>query len=215
MRTGIVVACRRIARSITDAILHKWYSLRLRNKHFSIICPNCIGGNIYHRLGLQFLSPTINCFTSQDEFIRMVRNLRHYMSCDLVFPESLNKNKQFPVGLIDDIVYNFNHDHDPEKAKKDWYRRRERIDYDNLYIILYEEHSFSRDEILALKNIPCKRLVVLSDKKDHSDLDYVRVIKRNYGRPNEAHFLDRDWLGIQTFEKHFDFVAWLNGRKKW
>lgn len=215
MRTGIVKTIRKLVKSITDAVLHRWYSCRLKNSSFSIICPNCIGGNIYHRLGLQFLTPTINCFTSQDEFIKLIRNLRHYMESDLTFPEGLGEGKPFPVGLLDDIVYNFNHDTDPEKVKRDWYRRRERVNYDNLFIILYEEHPFSREEIMALKDVPCKRLVVLTDKSTHADLDFVRVIKRNYGRPNEAHFLDRDYFGIQTFEKHFDFVAWLNGNEKW
>jgi len=23
-------------------------------------------------------------------------------------------------------------------------------------------------------------------------------------------FIDRDWLGFRTFEKHFDYVSWLN-----
>ena len=33
---------------------------KLKNKDFSIICSNCIGGIIYNRLGQKFLSPTIN-----------------------------------------------------------------------------------------------------------------------------------------------------------
>lgn len=215
MRTGIITAYRKVSRHFVDSVLHFWYKSRLKNKQFSIICPNCIGGNIYHRLGMEFKTPTINCFTTQDDYIKMIRNLKHYMSCDITFPEELEQSKPYPVGRIDDITYYFNHDTDKEKVKKDWYRRRERIDYDNIYVILYEESPFSREEILSLQSIPCKRLVVLTDKTTHGDLNYVRVIKRNYGKPNEAHFLDRDEYGVQTFEKHFDFVAWINGREKW
>ena len=38
--------------------------LRLKNKDFSILAPTCIGGVISHRLGLKFLSPTINLYMS-------------------------------------------------------------------------------------------------------------------------------------------------------
>jgi uncharacterized protein (DUF1919 family) len=35
---------------------------RLTNKEVTIFSSNCIGGVIYHDLGLRFMSPTINLF---------------------------------------------------------------------------------------------------------------------------------------------------------
>ena len=211
MGTGLYAAWRKYSRIAVDKMLHIKYSACLRNKHFSILCPNCIAGNIYHRLGMQFTTPTINCFTSQDEFIKVISNLQYYMAQDLQF---ISSTKGYPVAMLGDVVYNFNHDTDPRKCERDWYRRRERIQYDNLYIILYEEHPMNREEVEELANVPCKRLIVLTDRPDHTDLPYVKMLKRNYGRPNEKHFLDRDYFGVQTFEKQFDFVAWLNGSMK-
>lgn len=40
----------RLPRNIKDR-------LRLRNKDFTLITSNCVGGIIYHELGLPFLSP--------------------------------------------------------------------------------------------------------------------------------------------------------------
>lgn len=54
---------------------------QLKNRDFSIIAPNCIGGVIYHRLGMQFLSPTINlCIPDKKQYVRFAANLRHYLS---------------------------------------------------------------------------------------------------------------------------------------
>lgn len=43
--------CRRVTRNRVDL-------LRLKNKDFSILTNHCMGGIIYHDLGLKFLSPT-------------------------------------------------------------------------------------------------------------------------------------------------------------
>ena len=49
----------------------------------SIISQNCIGGVFYHDIGMQFLSPTINLFIKEPDFVRFALNLRHYMECEL------------------------------------------------------------------------------------------------------------------------------------
>ena len=209
MGTGIVVCWRKYSTKFMDRYLHMKYTAKLHTKDFTILCPNCIAGNIYHRLGLPFLTPTINCFTSQEDFIKIINNAEYYFSQELQFIET---DKPFPVAMLGDVTYNFNHDTDPEKCRNDWNRRRERIQWENIYIILYEEHPMTREEVLALQKIPCKRLIVLTDRPEHADLDYVKLLRRNFGRPNERHFLDRDSYGVQTFEKQFDFVNWLNGK---
>lgn len=61
---------------------------RLKNDNFSILCSNCIGGVIYHRLGKQFLSPTINMWFCQGEFLKFVENLPEYLKEDLAFVET-------------------------------------------------------------------------------------------------------------------------------
>ena len=55
---------------------------------FSIICSSCIGGIIYHRLGLKFLTPTINLWFNQKDFIKFISNLQYYLDQKLNFVES-------------------------------------------------------------------------------------------------------------------------------
>ena len=39
---------------------NKWDQKNLRNRSFSLFSHNCLGGIMYHDLGVQFQSPTIN-----------------------------------------------------------------------------------------------------------------------------------------------------------
>lgn len=62
--SGLVNAC------------YEWYMrIRLKNREFTILCSNCIGGIIYHRLGLQFRSPTVNLWMHQRDFLNLITNL--------------------------------------------------------------------------------------------------------------------------------------------
>lgn len=178
---------------------------RLKNKDFSIICSNCIGGVIYHRLGKKFLSPTINLWLSQNDFIKMVLNLREYMNKDLIFVLTENA---FPVAMLGDVKIYFNHYSNEEEAKISWEKRKKRINYDNLYLIMYDRDGITREDILKLEEVSYKGKIVLSEK-DYPDIEYVKKIKPS-GRPGGEQFMDKDIWGLRTFEKQFDYVKWLN-----
>ena len=81
---------------------------RLKNRDFSLFSPNCYAGLIYHRLGLQFKSPTINMlFPSKKEYLKFVSDLKRYLSLDLV--ESEDERFPYPVGMLGDVELVFNH----------------------------------------------------------------------------------------------------------
>lgn len=185
---------------------------RLCNRKFSILCSNCIGGIIYHRLGLQFNSPTVNLWIRQYDFIKLIMNPTEYLNKELVFVDS---EYPHPVAMLGDIRIHFNHSRDEEEARNDWERRKKRIEWDNLYIIMYDRDNLSREQILSLKQVKCKRLIVLSERNIYSYIDYVYHIDRpNKGRDSEHVFLDTDFFGLRTFEKQWDFVKWLNGQRR-
>ena len=142
-------------RSLSQRVLRKlgriWLShkqeiwrKKLKNKDFSIICSTCIGGVIYHDLGMQFLSPTINMFMSNSDFIKFACNLKQYLSIELNFIET---DETFPVAMLGDIRLCFNHHSTPEEAAYDWNRRKRRVNYDNLFFIFCYREGYSIDEI--------------------------------------------------------------------
>lgn len=188
-------------------IIYEWkLRKKLKNKDFSIICSNCIGGIIYHRLGRKFLSPTINLWMNQEDFIKLVLNLKEYISKDLEFIES---EYDYPVGVLGDIKIYFNHSKTQEEARSSWNARKSRINYDNLFIIMYDRDGITKEDIKKLEQVDCRNKIVLSDKA-YPDIDYVLTIKPNYDKINGQQYLDKDILDRMTFEKYFDFVKFIN-----
>ena len=181
----------------------KWKQ-RLTNKDFSIVCSTCIGGHIYHDLGMKFLSPTINMFIKNPDFIKFACNLKYYMSQELRFIET---DKGFPVAMLGDIELNFNHASTNEEAAENWKRRKERINYDNLYFIFYYREGMTLEQIREIEKASCKRVALITYKP--LELPYAVYMKGDGS--TKQNFLEKDIFGIMTIEKEWDFVSWLNG----
>ncbi len=86
----------------------------LKNKDMTILCSSCIGGIIYHNLGLKFYSPTINTMMFQTDMYRFILDPKRYSSKEIKF---LNIDK-IPVGMIDDVKVHFTHYSTNEEAQK-------------------------------------------------------------------------------------------------
>lgn len=180
---------------------------RLKNDNFSIVCSNCIGGIIYNRLGKQFLSPTINLWMHQRDFIKFVLDMRGYLAEELIFIES---RFDYPVAKLRDIQIYFAHYHSECEARETWNRRKERVNFENLYIIMYDRDGVTCEDLLKLKEVPCKGRIVLSDQQRNYDgVDYIKTLIPTKNA-NGKQFVDQDDFGVYTFEKQFDYVQWLN-----
>ena len=144
--------------------LRYFYRKRLQKRDITLITNNCIGGIIYHDMHLQFLSPTINRYFDNEEFIRFCTYLDEYLS--LAIEECISIQKPFPVGVLHgshgDVHIYFMHYDSFEQAVAKWYERKERINYDNLYIIM-EAQKCSSTILAKFNNIPYANKVVLTD----------------------------------------------------
>ena len=134
---------------------------RIKNKSVSIISNNCIGGILYHDLGLKFNSPTINTLIYGDEFIEFINNLKEYMNCELVYDET---SKEYPIGVLSSIDkktihIHFLHNNTFEEAKSNWNRRKGRIDYNNLFIIYEHFNKFDNSIIEEFDKINYNKVV--------------------------------------------------------
>lgn len=183
-----------------------YWRTHLKENNFSIICSSCIGGVIYNRLGKQFLSPTINLFFTQSDFIKFSVNLKYYLSLDLKF---IKTDKVYPVAMLDDITIHFNHSKSEFDAANDWNRRKKRINFDNIYLIFYYREGYSIEQIREIEKANYKRVILLSYKD--LDLDYSYKIESDSDEPANDNFLTKDKYGLRTFERKWDFVSWLNG----
>lgn len=181
---------------------------RIRTKPFTIICYNCIGGIIYHRLGMKFLSPTVNLYESQHDFWKLVENLEYYMSQEITPIES---DRGYPVVKLDDITLFCNHFHSIEEFYSAWNARKNRIIWDNLFLIIYDSPEVTEERLANLERLNYKKYIILTNKVEKKDVPHYKYISpSNKGRADEHVFFDCDYFGLRTFEKQWDFVGWLN-----
>ena len=111
----------------------------LLHSKVSIIANNCWGGTAYHALGLQFLSPFINMFEYDEDYLRLLKNLDSYLELK---PEFVRNGynpileRDYPICKLDDIELHFNHYINMEEVEKKWYERLTRLNWDNLFVMM-------------------------------------------------------------------------------
>lgn len=199
---------------VIDYTISKYYRKKLKNDQFTILCSNCVGGTLYHRYGKRFLSPTINMWMPNTDFVEFVIHLDYYLEQELLFIES---DEETPVAqlvgnsrTIPTITLHFNHDKDSKTAEAKWNERKTRIVKDNMFIMLYNLDGITLEQIKRLEAIPCKNKVIFTA------MPLPEVSWSWYIKPVSTHrypyaYLDKDVFGVRYLEKHFNCSAFLNG----
>ena len=115
----------------------------------SIIARHCWGGLLFHRLGLEFNSPFVNLFLTEQDFIKLASNFKFYMNQDPIYLKDgyePNLRRNYPIAKLYDITLYFNHYVSFEEAYSTWKKRKERLNWGNL---LFE--TTAETEKLALQ----------------------------------------------------------------
>lgn len=197
---------------------------RAKNKNldFTLIARDCIGGVLYHQLGLKFLSPTINLFLTLEDFNYFCLNLKDYVNGEL--EEYIDNDVSYPVGVLKSssvdrpIRIDFMHYSSFEEAKNKWNERKARINYDNLFVVsscCYKtEIETLNDKIIEDWNkIPYKK-VILVDKEYGFDDEFV--VQKHKDCKDFAWLLYTPSKTItwkRAFNK-FNFIKFLNGKHR-
>lgn len=192
---------------LIERIISNRFRRKLVNENFTILCSNCIGGVIYHRLGMEFKSPTINLWLDQREFLQFCLHLDDYLRAELRFVDS---EYSHPVGVLEceglpSITLNFAHYKSNEEAAEKWNSRKLRINKDNLYIILFNADGITEDELQMLNNYNCKNKVLLNWKEMPEIPWSVHI---DFGKKNDI--MQRNIFGLRVFERNWDFISFLN-----
>lgn len=180
----------------------------IRNTTASFLCPNCLGGILFHDLGLQFRSPTVNLMIKQPDFAKFVLRLDHYLSQELQFFSHADYN--FPCAKLDDITIHFTHYSSEQHASEKWRERAARLDRDNLFVFLIERDGLTEEEIRALGDLPVRGLVVLT-AHDYPDIPYTLYLPNLVEDGQVGNILTMSAVtGLRKYECLFDFVKWFN-----
>lgn len=190
---------------------------KLNNTTFSLISSNCNGGIIYHDLGLQFTSPTINLWIPPKDFINFCKYLREYINTELLFDNELSKINNYPVGILKPenpslpiIHIYFMHYNSNKNAKEKWDTRKKRINYDNLYILFNDMNDCSLENLQDFDSLPYINKVVFTNKP-YANIKSSFYIK---GFENEKSIglltKHRNKFTPKRIYDDFPYVKWFN-----
>lgn len=195
---------------IYEAIYFRKLRANLKNRGFSLFSPNCYAGIIYHRLGLEYTSPTINLlFPVKKQYLRFVSNLEYYLEKDLVFIN--DPMYPCPVAILEDVKIIFNHYDSIEQAEAAWNRRKKRVNYSNIFIIFDDIADAEYQDLLDFNSIQCAGKIILTAKKYENIPNTIQISKYKRNESMKPYLMDINlWTGKNAADKDFDFVNWLN-----
>lgn len=190
---------------------------RIKNTDFTIISNNCWGGRIYEDLGLPYKTPTVGLFFFAPCYLKFIHNIGEYSKMNLEFIDvskydkanKLKSENYYPIAVLGgDIEIHFLHYKTTEEATEKWNRRRDRINYDNLFISFSDSEGFDLNELQKFDSIPYPKVFFSAQKiKGISSLIWLKKFR------NQKHIGD-----IYTFpwsyRWQFDVVKWLNNQSK-
>lgn len=195
-------------------VLRKYKMRRLlKNKEITLLCPNCLGGILFHDLDLKFNSPTVNLMMTQRDFLQMVFNLDKYQKGTLHFYE--DSEMSCPCAYLEaenlpSLKIIFTHYNNDEEAYLKWNERYARIKRENMFICLQERDGITLDQIKHLSTLDVKGIVVFT-AHEYDDVPYVVYIDKYKSDGNVGNILERNhFTGMREYEKYFDFVRWFN-----
>lgn len=205
-----------IGRKFRNKIRNRIERKFIKNKDFTIISNNCIGGVISHDLGLKFLSPTVNLYIEPHDFVKFVSNLEFYLDQEFTEIESY---KDYPVGRLYDILVYFKHYDTFDEAVVKWNERKERINYNNLFVMMTDRFFCSYEDAVAFDNLPYKNKVLLmsSEKKWYDISCGVKMKKYNDKSSGSVRIITDvvNAFGRRVYQQSgFNYIKWLNNPAK-
>lgn len=115
---------------------------KLVKSKLSILTNNCWGGVVYQQLGLKVRSPLYNmAFDTDDGYIEFLKNAKNILTNESLQFEEYGYNdvsKHFyPIYQLAGIRLRMLHDCDREKVEQKWSERISRINWENIFVMMY------------------------------------------------------------------------------
>ena len=209
--------CKQIFHRFTVKLLAPIRRSNLNSKDFTIISNNCWAGKVYQRYGLPYSSPTVGLFFWAEDYIKFVSNLPYYMSLELsMIPPTESKHHDMlvtrnqlpcPIGKLDDVEIVFLHYKTEKDAIEKWERRKQRINWNNLYIKFSVMNCCTENHLELFKNLEYEAKVALVNKKD-----YVKDESRFIFVPGREFCEDID-NDTNKYSDYFDINYFLNNKQ--
>ena len=142
---------------------------QLQHSKLSILSKDCFGGIITNLMGLPFRSPFINLFMLDNEYIRFLRSPRVYMEEKLVFQKTAferNLKFDYPIFTMGNVSVYMNHYPDFDAAVEIWNKRKQRINWYNLFVTM---HTDQQEILEQFDELPYSKKVCFVPFKSNLD----------------------------------------------
>lgn len=179
---------------------------------FTVFSSDCLAGILYHDLNRCFLSPTINMWFGERDFLKFCLSPQFYLNCDFHFLSEKEKNVPYPVGELGEggrrIQIHFEHYPSNQSCVEIWNRRKQRIQWDNLFVVM-SDLDLTEEDISLFYQIPAKRKILFTWHPERADGKEIFQINR-HGKDHVRRYSNLNLNGFRDFERFFDYVKWLN-----
>lgn len=216
---NILLLKQGINKKIIQPIVMQKRRKKFRNKEYSIISVNCIGGGISHDFGWKFLSPTINLFMLPKDFLMFCENLEECVKLPVKYKETGYSGKEYPIGKIEfskgEIDIHFLHYDSFDKAKQKWYERCKRVDMNRIVVLFSDQNGCTTEDIERFYQLNYPKLLFVGTKANAEKFKNSIYVKPNkYEIENNINPVDKCMIfsgltGKRRYEKGFDIESFF------
>ena len=188
---------------------------RLIDSDFTIFASNCIGGIIYHNLGLKFLSPTVNLWIEPEDYISMLSDPKDYFVPGKMIEEK-NTKESFPIGIIGDKKIYGVHYKSFDQLRNKWDERCKRINWNKIIVFMIQRDDATYQDLEAFDKLPYDRKVVFTKEK-YPEIKSSFVIPGTYDinkdNVNNLCIFLNGHSNLREIDK-YDYVNFINTGEK-
>ena len=180
----------------------------------TIISIDCIGGALYSDYNLQFTSPTINLEFNNDDFILFCNHLNDFLNTNL--EDVSDENHSYPLGRLENkygsIMIHFKHYKSFSEALECWNRRKKRVDYNNIFIIMCIGPNGDEEIVKRFGTIKFDNKILLSSNIDIDKYPYCFNMKcYEYGYKDSL-IQHINKYSLKRYLDEFDWLHFFKGK---
>jgi uncharacterized protein (DUF1919 family) len=142
--------------------------------------------------------------------VRFLENLPWYLEQPLV--PCKDDRFDYPCGMVGDVEIRFNHYKTFEEAAAKWNARKQRIDWNNLFIIGIDGDNCTYDSLRRFDALPYPNKVIFTHKPypEFPSAHCLPGFEALGGIGRATDF--KDQFLIRRYMDQFDYISFLNGK---
>jgi uncharacterized protein (DUF1919 family) len=115
--------------------------------------------------------------------------------------------RQYPVGVLDDIKIYFVHYKTKDEVVQKWNDRRRRVDFEKVCVIMTDRDGFNEEILDRFLKLPYKKILFSAKDYARPEINYMPCFKKQTCVGGLTAYYS--FSGKRYYKKYFDYVKWL------